>query len=210
MQSESRAMQLGRRAFLQQGTLFLAATAAADASSLFAGEHESTLRIGMITDLHHADKPPAGTRYYRETLGKLEEAAQQFEQDTPKFLVELGDLIDAAELEWLDADLQATDKQVIVFAHQRLDVNNNHGVRNNAAVRKILEASGKVLAAFQGHSHKNDLKEIGGIHYCTLVAMVEGSGEENNGDSLLDILPDGAIRITGFRKQNKYLWEHPQ
>ena len=34
------------------------------------------------------------TRYYRETLGKLEEAARQFEQDAPTFLVEFGDLID--------------------------------------------------------------------------------------------------------------------
>lgn len=76
--------------------------------------------------------------------------------------------IPAAELEWLKADLKATDKPVIVFAHQRLDVSNNHGVKNNADVRKILEASSSVLAVFQGHSHKNDLKEIGGIHYCTL------------------------------------------
>jgi alkaline phosphatase len=251
----------------------------------------------MGTDLHHSDKPPAGTRHYRETLGKLEEAAKQFDQDKPTFVVELGDLIDAAdsveteqrylktinrefsavckdrhyvlgnhcvdtlkkeeflggveqeksyysfdrggfhfvvldscfrsdgepygrnnskwndanipvaELEWLNADLRATEKQVIVFAHQRLDVSNSHGVKNNADVRKILETSGKVLAAFQGHSHKNDLKEIGGIHYCTLVAMVEGSGAENSGYSTMYVEPDGTIRITGFRKQNKYLWE---
>ena len=51
----------------------------------------------MVTDLHHADKPPAGTRHYRETLGKLEEAAKQFEQNKLSFLVELGDLIDAAD-----------------------------------------------------------------------------------------------------------------
>jgi alkaline phosphatase len=115
--------------------------------------------------------------------------------------------IPAAELAWLDADLKATDKQVIIFAHQRLDVSNNHGVKNNADVRQILESSGKVLAAFQGHSHKNDLKEIGGIHYCTLVAMVEGSGKENSGYSLMDVEPDGTIRLAGYRRQNKYLWE---
>ena len=296
MRSECQLMPLGRRAFLQNGTLFLAATAAVDTSLLFSQDRESKVRIGMVTDLHHADKPPAGTRYYRETLGKLEEAARQFAKVEPTFVVELGDLIDAAdsvetekrylqtinrefsaickdrhyvlgnhcvdtlkkeeflggveqeksyysfdrngfhfvvldscfrsdgesygrknfkwtdanipaaELEWLEADLADTETPVIVFAHQRLDVSNNHGVRNNADVRKILEASGKVLAAFQGHSHANDLTEIGGIHYCTLVAMVEGAGEANNGYSIMDIDPDGAIRITGFRKQNKYLW----
>ena len=59
---------------------------------------------------------------------------------------------------------------------------------------------------FQGHSHQNDLKEIGGIHYCTLVAMVEGSGAENNGYSLMSLTRDGAISIEGFRKQVDYTW----
>lgn len=267
------------------------------ANQLLASDSTSSLRVGLITDLHYADKVPAGTRHYRETLGKLEEAARQFEQDRPTFLVELGDLIDAAdsveleqsylstidrefsaigtdrhyvlgnhcvdtltkeeflagvqqeasyysfdregfhfvvldacfrsdgepygrknsqwndanipaaELEWLAADLNATDKPVIVFAHQRLDVTKNHSVKNHAEVRKVLEGSKKVLAVFQGHSHQNELNEIEGIHYCTLLAMVEGSGSDNNGYSLMDIKPDGTIHLTGFRKQQGYDWE---
>ena len=35
------------------------------------------------------------------------------------------------------------------------------------------------------HTHKNDHRDIGGIHYCTLVAMVEGSGAANNGYSVM-------------------------
>ena len=93
-----------------------------------------------------------------------------------------------------------------MFAHQRLDVANDYGVKNAAEVRKVLEGSGKVLAVFQGHSHKNDYKEIAGIHYCTLVAMVEGSGAENNGYSTVDLGRDGTIRVTGFRKQADYTW----
>ncbi len=296
MNTDTNCVRLGRRAFLQNGSLLLAAPAVGT-SRLLAAEETSRLRVGLITDLHYADKPPAGTRHYRETLGKLEEAARQFEQDAPTFLVELGDLIDAAdsvdleqsylqtinrefsaicndrhyvlgnhcvdtltkqefldgvqqaksyysfdrggfhfvvldacfrsdgepygrknsqwtdanlpaaELEWLGADLEATDKPVIVLAHQRLDMTKSHSVKNNAEVRKVLESSGKVLAVFQGHSHQNDLSEIGGIHYCTLVAMVEGSGSENNGYSLMDLEPDGTIRLTGFRKQQSHDWE---
>lgn len=287
----------GRRAFLRNGTLVLAA-ASLSSGQMFAADEASRLRVGLVTDLHYADKAPAGTRHYRETLAKLEEAARQFEKDQPTFLVELGDLIDAAdsvdveqsylrtinrefsaickdrhyvlgnhcvdtlkkeeflggveqkksyysfdrgdfhfvvvdscyrsdgepygrknflwtdanipaaELEWLEADLKATDRKVVVFAHQRLDVSNNHGVKNNIEVRNVLESSGKVLAVFQGHSHQNDLTEIGGIHYCTLVAMVEGSGAENNGYSLMEIEPNGTIHLTGFRKQEPYKWEH--
>ena len=87
--------QLSRRAFLAHGTLVLAA-AATKPSPLIAEDEKQPLRIGLITDLHYADKPPAGTRHYRETPDKLQEAARQFERDHPTFLVELGDLIDAA------------------------------------------------------------------------------------------------------------------
>lgn len=282
--------QSNRRQFLKDGTLVLAA-ATISSGSLFADEQAPALRVGMITDLHFADKSPAGSRHYRETLAKLDEAGQQFAKAKPHFVVELGDLIDAAnsvdveqrylktinkkfsaickerhyvlgnhcvdtltkeeflneveqkasyysfdkggihfivldscfrtdgepyqrknfkwtdanippaEVEWLKADLKANTKPVIVFAHQRLDVSNNHGVKNNAAVRKVLESSGRVVAVFQGHSHKNDIKDIAGIHYCTQVAMVEGSGAKNNGYSMMDIKPDGTIHLTGFRKQ---------
>ncbi len=291
---------IGRRAFLQEGTLVLVALGldTAPSASVFADEKAKPVGIsfGMITDLHYADKPPAGTRHYRETLGKLAEAAKQFDHDKPSFIVELGDLIDAAdsvkteqsylkavnkefaaiskdrhyvlgnhcvdtltkeeflegvgqkqayysfdrggihfiildacftsagkpygrknskwndanipadEVDWLKADLKGTDKKVIVFAHQRLDVADNYGVKNATDVRKVLEASGNVLTVFQGHSHKNDYKEIGGIHYCTLVAMIEGTGAENNGFSVVKASPDGTLALTGFRKQKSHNW----
>jgi predicted phosphodiesterase len=300
MTTEENHIRLGRRAFLKHGTLVLTAVSMSSLNSrdVFANVNDDAqrLRVGMITDLHYADKAPAGTRHYRETLAKLEEAAKQFENDKPAFVVELGDLIDAAdsveveqsylktinrefstickdrhyvlgnhcvdtlkkeeflggveqeksfysfdragfhfvvldscfrsdgepygrknsqwndanipvaELEWLKDDLKANEKPVVVFAHQRLDVSNNHGVKNNSEVRTIFESSGRVFAVFQGHSHQNDLKEIGGIHYCTLVAMVEGSGAENNGYSLMEIETNGTIHLTGFRNQKSHDW----
>ena len=115
--------------------------------------------------------------------------------------------IPRAEVEWLQADLENTGKKTVVFVHQRLDVSNNYGVRNAAEVRTVLQESGKVRTVLQGHSHKNDLNEIGGIHYCTLVAMVEGSGAENNGYSVMSLAPDGTITIDGFRRQNDYTWK---
>ena len=75
-----------------------------------------------------------------------------------------------------------------MFAHQRLDVGSPYGVKNAPGIRKILENSGKVRAVFQGHSHSSDYKEIGGIHYCTLVAMVEGSEAASNGYSTISVL----------------------
>jgi alkaline phosphatase len=254
------------------------------------------VRFGLITDLHYADKPPAGTRYYRETPTKLAEAAGRFRQDRPDFLVELGDLIDSSgsveadldclkrisgdvsgvsearhyvlgnhcvdvltkdeflgcvgqersfysfdsggrhfvvldacfrsdgepygrknskwtdanipshEVEWLRADLAGASTPVVVLAHQRLDVGRPYGVGNAPEIRGLLEGSGKVRAVFQGHSHKNDHREIAGVHYVTLVAMIEGSGAESNGYATVDLDEDGSIRVHGFRKQQTYSW----
>ena len=68
---------IGRRAWLRDGTLTLALTAIAPSSRLSAKE-STTLRIGLVTDLHYADKPPAGSRHYRESLAKLKEAGEVF------------------------------------------------------------------------------------------------------------------------------------
>lgn len=288
-------IQQRRRHFLQEATLVL--TAASTIPPVLAGAAENpVLRFGLATDLHYADKPTAGTRYYRETLEKLAEANDCFRNESLAFVVELGDLIDRAdsvptelrylrrvdrefasicaerhyvlgnhcvdtlrkeefldevhqkdsfyafhrsgihflvldacfrhdgvpygrknfvwtdthipphELEWLEGELTGGQEPVIVFAHQRLDVSDKHGVRNNAAVRQLLERSGRVLAVFQGHSHKNDHREIGGIHYCTHVAMVEGSGSGNNAYSTVDIHHDGSLQLHGFRQQESYHW----
>ena len=289
-----------RRAFLRHGTLLLTGTALkfTAVNDLLADTNSTkpAVRAGLITDLHYADKPRAGTRYYRQSLTKLVEASKRFERNKTGFVVELGDFIDAAdsvktelgylktvnrafseisgerhyvlgnhcvytltkqefldgvgqkksyfsfdkggfhfvvldscfrsdgkpygrknfkwtdpnipraELDWMRSDLKKTKQKTIVFAHQRLDVSNHYGVKNAKAVRKVLEESGHVIAVFQGHSHRNDYRQIAGIHYCTLVAMVEGTGVKNSGYSLMDVFSDGTIRVTGYRNQKKYGW----
>jgi alkaline phosphatase len=291
---------LGRRALLWNGALLLTGSALPIShwDTLLAGElfRATAVRGAMITDLHFADKPPAGSRHYRETPRKLAEAAQEIAASKPRFVVELGDFIDAAddvatekkylrqineafvkipgdkhyvlgnhcvysltkdeflagvqktksyysfnvddvhfivldscfrsdgepygrknfvwtdpnippaEVAWLKDDLAANTRKTIVFAHQRLDVGNPYGVKNAAEIRATLERSGNVVAVFQGHSHKNDYKEINGVHYCTLVAMVEGGGIENNGYSTLEVAADGNVRVQGFRKQKHHAW----
>ena len=292
---------LSRRAFLHDSSLLLTASALATSEALFADDNSPLLkspllRVGLLTDLHFADKDPAGTRHYRETLPKLAEAASQFKTNKPDLIVELGDLIDAAdstevelsylakinelfaaiaqdrhyvlgnhcvdmltkdeflgnvgqkesyysfdrngvhfivldacfrkdgkpygrknsawddanipaaEVEWLRDDLKKADGRVIVLAHQRLDGNNQHCVNNAAEVRSLLEGSQKVSAVFQGHSHQNAYAEIGHIHYCTLAAMVEGSGVTNNGYTILNIHSDGSLHLYGFRRQKNYDW----
>lgn len=294
--NQTQVVPLSRRAFLSAGTLLLSPLNSIRALAQN-NPDAAAVTLGLVTDLHHADKPSAGSRHYRETRDKLAQAAEQYSHHRLDHLVELGDFIDAAdsvetelnylkqinsdfaqisknrhyvlgnhcvhtlnkrefldtvertrsyysfdsggvhfiildacfrsdgepygrknfewtdpnipaaELEWLKDDLNNNRLPVVVFAHQRLDVSNHYGIKNAAAVRRLLESTGKTLAVFQGHSHQNDLREINGIHYCTLVAMVEGSGLENNGFSLLQIDAEANIQVDGFVRQKDYSWK---
>ncbi len=116
--------------------------------------------------------------------------------------------LSAQEVEWLKDDLANNKSPTLVFVHQRLDDAGVYSAKNAPVVRGILEKAGNVLAVFQGHSHENSHQLIGGIHYCTMVAMVEGSFEQSNGFSGVSVFEDGTIRLTGFRKQKSYTWEN--
>ena len=110
-------------------------------------------------------------------------------------------LVPSDELKWLSSDLRATNRLTVVFVHQRLDEDTNvHTVQNAAEVRRLLEKSGKVRAVFSGHDHKGGYMRIGGIHYVTMRAMVEGPGMQNNAYALVRITPT-RIHVRGFGKQ---------
>ena len=292
---------LNRRALIRQGTLFLAGSVSLPRQAFGSDDvkieaAKPKVRIGLVTDLHYADRAPAIDRYYRESLAKFAKAANKFRAEKTACVIELGDLIEVAdslevekgnlrrivkefraipgqrhyvlgnhcvydltksefleivgqkksfysfnlggyhflildacfrsdgqpygrrtstwtnakippvEVEWLRSDLKRTSLKTFVFVHHRLDADPPYGVKNANDIRKILEESGKVIAVLQGHYHLNDYKKMGGVHYVTLAAMVEGSGEENNAYAVMDILPEDTIRITGFRKQKSYQW----
>jgi len=81
------------------------------------------------------------------------------------------------ELDWLRADLAAAQLPTIVCVHQRLDgaletLTQKPQVLNADVVRGILEASGNVIAVFQGHDHRSAYALVNGIHYITFAALV--------------------------------------
>ncbi|MCW5963202.1 MAG: metallophosphoesterase [Bryobacterales bacterium] len=246
-------------------------------------------RLGIVTDVHYADKQTAGTREYRGSFAKLTEAIEQWDRQQVDAVIELGDLVDAsptveremedlqrvrsvlrklkvpqyfvlgnhcvdtltkpqfldawgaektcysfvgksyrgivldsafssdgqpyggrafdwkdafvppAQLEWLGAELETGAFPAVVFIHHRLDTGDHYSVSNAAAVRAVLEASGRVLAVFQGHQHVNDHRHIGGIHYCSLKAMVDGPPPESSAYGILDFYSGGRLFLTGYR-----------
>jgi predicted phosphodiesterase len=255
------------------------------------------VRFGMVTDCHYADAEPQGTRFYRESLGKLAECVDRMNVERVDFLIELGDFKDqnrpaveektvahlqnveavfrrfrgpryhvlgnhdtdsvskrqflshventgidtarsyysfdvgglhfivldadyradgsdydhgnfdwtnanipAHELDWLQRDLAAGSGSVVVFVHQRLDGEGPVFVKNASHVRQILQASGRVLAVFQGHDHDGDYRCLEGIPYHTLRALVEGPGEENNACAIVEVHSDRSLTVTGYHK----------
>lgn len=71
--------------------------------------------------------------------------------------------------------LEAAEGKVYLFMHQNIDPNirEDHRLSNDAEVRAILEASGKVKAVYQGHYHPGCVSEVNGIGYTALPAMCE-------------------------------------
>ncbi len=108
--------------------------------------------------------------------------------------------VPSAELAWLERELTEATGPVIVFIHQLLDGTGSVYVKNAGEIRHVLQASGKVLAVFQGHHHPGSYSNIEGIHYYTLRGLIEGTGSENNSYAIAEVHPDGAITVTGYRK----------
>lgn len=60
------------------------------------------------------------------------------------------------------------------------------------------------MAKTMSRSTRNEYRQVGGIHFCTLVAVVEGSGPEQNGASLVSLFEDGSIQVAGFLRQQDH------
>lgn len=288
---------INRRQFLKySGTGMLALSASP--FGFFAKGRRALLTFGIVTDSHYADREVAGTRNYRDSIGKMEEAMEEMNSKRVDFAVHLGDFKDQAEhpnerstlaflekiekafssyrgpryhvlgnhdtdsiskqqflqsventgvvkdrtffsfdckgvhfivldgnfttdgvayekgnfdwkdsfvppdqLEWLKNDLDATGLPVIVFVHQLLDDvdDPDYCIQNAGAVRQVLDHSGRVVAVFQGHRHKERYNKLESTHYCTLPAMVDYSGLENNSFSIIEVYADG-LNMVGYKR----------
>ena len=288
-----------RRKFLRRAAAGIGVAAlgrfAAHGAAEDSAPSEPSFSFGLLSDVHYADAPARGSRHYRDSLAKLQQAIRTFNQRKVAFVIELGDLIDAGptkakELEclrkidevyqgfrgprhyvlgnhclhaltkdeflgacgarirksfysfdcdrfhfvvldanfkrdgapyaagnfswtdcwipppqqqWLAEDLRrAGEKKTFVFLHQNLhDEKDPHGVKNAPQVRRVLETAGNVVAVFQGHMHSGGYAKIGGIHYGTLRAMVEGPTLENNAYAVVSVDPSDRITFQGFGRQ---------
>lgn len=52
------------------------------------------IRFGMLSDVHYADREPAGTRFYRQSIEKVNECIDLMNREKVNFVIELGDFKD--------------------------------------------------------------------------------------------------------------------
>ena len=114
------------------------------------------------------------------------------------------------QLEWLQETLAASRSPAIVFCHhptfKYLHGESVYHIQNYQAVQRIFKSSGKVAAVFHGHTHQDTHQQIEGIHYLTMLGMVDHSGVENNAYALVEVYGDGRMEVIGYRRvKNKSL-----
>lgn len=290
---------VSRRKFLISSA-GMAAIAAISPLELFGNKRFKTVRFGILTDSHYADRDPSGTRYYRQSLEKMAEAVKVLNEEKVDFAVHLGDFKDEhptrvetdtirflqdieaefnkfkgpryhcignhdldsiskeqfqanitntgikqsdtyfsfdqngfhfivldpnfhaderphskgdyewfdahlpeAEWKWFEEDLAQTNLPTIVFSHFTL----YHFVKGDAVfhmtdylrAQQIMEKSGKVIAAFHGHTHEENYTQVNGIQYCTHLGMVDYDGLENNSFAIVEIT-DTEIIVNGYKR----------
>ncbi len=155
-----------RRYFIQKSTLYLAGLPLASCAYAVpqAGEEKTKrlVRAGMITDIHYANKPPRGTRYYRDSLPKLQDAVRHFNQIKPDFVVQLGDFIDAGKT--LNQEIDNLKKIESLYAKLSMP---RHYVYGNHCLHSLTK---KEFKQHTGKSKNYESYDHNGVHFVILDA----------------------------------------
>lgn len=133
----------------------------------------------MITDLHYADKPARGNRFYVDTIQKLRDAVRVFNEEKPDFVIELGDFKDNGvnrEQTLLYLDTIETEYRKFRGAHYHVlgnhDVDNisksdflkhtgNHGQAGNKTWYSFVEKNIRFIILDANHDEKGRNHENG-------------------------------------------------
>lgn len=83
-----------RRQFLKTSGLITLSTFLPVPASVFGNEKTASIRFGLTTDSHYADREHSGTRYYRQSIDKMNEFVEVMNREKVDFVAHLGDFKD--------------------------------------------------------------------------------------------------------------------
>ena len=160
--------RVDRRDFLKASAAALFGLALGDRWRLAAEDSlPAGWRFGLVTDPHYADADPKGTRFYRESIGKMREAVDRLRAERVAFLAELGDIKDMAPGEAETRTLShlvAIEREFQRFGGPAYHVLGNHDMDNLSKVQVLAHITNSRIAAgrsYYAFSH-------GGIRFVTV------------------------------------------
>ena len=165
-----------RRTFLAETALGCGALVfgSQDFAVCSAGEKETPpiLKIGLLTDLHYAEKATAGNRHYRDSLRKIRPAVDHFNKVKADFAVELGDFVDEAPT--IEEELGYVSRIEAEFSRFKGD---RHYVLGNHCVSRLkkeefLASCGQRKKAKRAYYSF----DRGGLHFVVLDACFRADG----------------------------------
>ena len=123
----------------------------------------SPIRFGVISDLHYADRPPRGSRYFKDSLNKLGNYVEEMNRLNPDFILQLGDFKDEDEIPNPQATIQYLkdmEKEYSKYQGERFHALGNHD-HDSISKEEFLDhtknsgkAKGKAYYSFsKGHCH---------------------------------------------------------
>jgi len=176
---------MSRRTFLRGGAAVAANAALASLSCVAPDRFTRSgrpVRFGIVTDCHYADAEAVGTRFYRESPGKLAECVVRMNAERVDFLVELGDFKDqdrpAVERKTLSY-LQAIEAVFRGFRGPRYHVLGNHDMDSISKQQFLSRVTNPGTANGRGY-YSFDVK---GLHCIVLDANYRADGGDyDHGD----------------------------
>lgn len=123
----------------------------------------SPIRFGVISDLHYADRPPRGSRYFKDSLNKLGNYVEEMNRLNPDFILQLGDFKDEDEFPNPQATIQYLkdmEKEYSKYQGERFHALGNHD-HDSISKEEFIDhtknsgkAKGKAYYSFsKGHCH---------------------------------------------------------
>jgi alkaline phosphatase len=150
-----------------------------DLSASVGGRDKALVRFGMVTDLHYADRETGGSRYYRQSMNKFDEAINIFNKSDLNFVIELGDFKDQGsnpdKLQTLSF-LDKIENEYKKFKGDRYHVLGNHDMDSlsKADFLTHTENSGKA----KGKNYYSFVQK--GIKFIVLDANYNEDGSDYN------------------------------
>ena len=140
---------------------------------------------------------PKGSAAYRSAKTRLEVLQEQGLPNAKKYNGALSD----PQMNWLRKTLNQACKageKVILFCHHPVLPKNTNTLWNDTEVMNLIESYDCVVAYISGHYHPGNYQKKNGVHYLTLLGMVDTPDE--NAYAIIEIYPD-RLQIIGYGRE---------